>query len=208
MWDNLLRDAVTLFVVIDPVGLLPIYVSVTRFLTPTQRRAAAFRAIGVSAVILLLALVGGQFLLEALHVRLASFQVAGGIVLFLLGLQMLAATEPKHEPEQSAQSDDVAVYPLAIPFIAGPGSMLAVIVLSNKARFSVLEQTGTGVVLLAVLGVTLATLLAADRIQRLIGATGANVVSRVMGLILCALAAESVLSGVETTFFPRSETSP
>ncbi len=204
MWESLLRDAVTLFVVIDPIGLLPIHVSVTRFLSPTQRQGVAWRAVGVSAVILLLALVGGQFLLESLHVRLASFQVAGGIILFLLGLQMLAATEPKHEPEQTTQSADVAIYPLAIPFIAGPGSMLAVIVLSNKARFGILEQARTGVVLLVVLGVTLLTLLAADRIQRLIGATGANVVSRIMGLILCALAAESVLTGIETTFFQPS----
>lgn len=200
MWDGLIRDAITLFVVIDPVGTVPIFVSLTRFSPVAERRAVAFRAIGISTIVLMLFLLGGQFLLNALHIRLTSFQVAGGIVLFLFGLQMVNATEPKGEPEQSTQSADIAVYPLAVPFIAGPGSMLAVIVLADKARFSVLEQTRTAVVLLLVLGLTLFALLSADWIQRRIGGTGSNVVSRVMGLILCALAAETVLSGLESVF--------
>ena len=128
---------------------------------------------------------------------LASYQVAGGIVLFLFALQMVF--DPAHHEQDADQNkgSDVAVFPLAIPSIAGPAAMMAVVVLTDNSRFNIGEQVKTSVAMLAVLGLTLLLMLAASPIQRLIGDGGVNIVRRVMGLLLAALAVQTVVDGVK-----------
>lgn len=139
----------------------------------------------------------GQIVLDAMGISLASYQVAGGIVLFLFALQMVF--DPGHHEQDADQSKgrDVAVFPLAIPSIAGPAAMMAVVVLTDNARFNIGEQVKTSLAMLAVLGLTLLLMLAASPIQRLIGDGGVNIVRRVMGLLLAALAVQTVVDGVK-----------
>jgi len=183
--------------VIDPIGTLPVFFFATRGVPRRLHWRLAVRAVAVAAVVLLAFLVGGQWLLEALGLGLGSFQIAGGIVLFLFALTMIfGEAKPAREIEE-AERDHLAgaVFPLAIPSIASPGAMLAIVILTDNHRHSIPDQAVTGAILLAILGLTLLVLLLAQPLRRLIGDTGANVVSRVMGMILATVAVDSVLHG-------------
>lgn len=193
--DHLVRDFLMLLVTVDPIGTLMVFLGLTVAATADERRRIALRAVGYSTVILLAFIVGGELLLGELGIRLASFQLTGGIVLFLFALQMIFGTgvvalgpaEPGH---------DVAVFPLALPSIASPGSILAVVMLTDNYRHSILDQGLTSSTLLLVMAITLGTLLLADRIHRVIGDAGASVSVRIMGLLLAALATEQVLEAI------------
>ena len=192
--DDYIREFVTVWVVVDPIGTVPVFIAVTATMSSKERRGVAFRAALISALILLAFIVGGQLLLEALEISLVSFQIAGGIVLFLFALQMIFGPgKPESELSENRPSrEDVAVFPLAVPSLASPGAMLAVVVLTDNNRYSVTEQAiTTGVVLLVILA-ALIFMLAAGFINRLIGISGANILSRVMGLILAAVAVDNV----------------
>ena len=199
--ETSLRDATTLFVVIDPIGQIPLFLALTRNATDSERKRIALRCILISAIILGLFILGGQFLLGKLGISLASFQIAGGIVLFLFGLRMIFEEEGKKEPHHLEVKQDIAVFPLAIPSIAGPGTMMAVVLATDRTRFGWVEQIGTTLILLVILGITYVFLRLAAPIQRLIGNTGANVISRVLGLILASLAVEKILEGIKL-FWP------
>lgn len=192
---------VSFFAVIDPIGTVPVFVAVSRHLDEPGKRRMALAATAVAAAILLFFVVAGEIILAAMSVPLPAFKVAGGIVLFLFALTMIfGESKPEEELRMAKSADDSAVFPLAVPSIAGPGSMLAAVLLTENARFGVVEQALTTMVMLLVLGVTLILMLAATRIQRVIGDSGASVVSRVMGLILASVSVESVLSGIRTYF--------
>ncbi len=195
-WHELVFDVVTLWVTIDPIGTVPLYLAVTKNLSPTARRQAAIRASLIAAAILASFLYLGQYLLQEMRIELLSFQISGGIVLFLFALTMIFARESTHEvaPEEG---HDVAVFPLAMPSIAGPGAMLAVVVLTENNTHDLLQQTATCGVMLAVLVANLFLMLAGERIVRLIGRSGLNVLSRVMGMILAAVAVQMVYSAVK-----------
>jgi len=199
MWDGIARDVTTLFVIIDPIGLIPMFLAVTRTHTLAQRHRVAWRCILVAAIILIAFLLGGRFLLHRLDISVQSFQIAGGFVLFLIGLQMIFETEPKREPHSMEREQDVAVFPLAVPAIAGPGTMMALILLTDSDHDvgQLVNPFRTGIILMIILGITYLALRSATSIQRMIGDTGANVVSRLMGLILAALAVETVLKGLK-----------
>jgi multiple antibiotic resistance protein len=194
---DVLKDLVTLIAVIDPVGTIPIYLTATSGMTDAARRRVAVRATFISAGVLLGFVVLGQVVLNAMGISLSSYQVAGGIVLFLFALQMVF--DPGHQKEDADQvkGSDVAVFPVAIPSMAGPAAMMAVVVLTDNATFNVGEQVQTSLAMLAVLGFTLLLMLAASPIQRLIGDGGINIVRRVMGLLLAALAVQTVVDGVK-----------
>ena len=194
---DVIKDLITLIAVIDPIGTIPIYLAATAGLSDEARRGVAVRATLLSAGILLGFVVLGQIVLDAMGISLASYQVAGGIVLFLFALQMVF--DPGHHEQDADQSkgNDVAVFPLAIPSIAGPAAMMAVVVLTDNSRFNIGEQVQTSLAMLAVLGLTLLLMLAASPIQRLIGHGGVNIVRRVMGLLLAALAVQTVVDGVK-----------
>ncbi|SFS87958.1 multiple antibiotic resistance protein [Sulfitobacter marinus] len=198
-WPNLLRELITLFVVIDPIGSLPVFLYATANVPKKLHRSFALRAVLVAGVVLLAFLIGGQFLLESLGLRLGSFQVAGGIVLFLFALSMIFG-EPKPTQEiEAAERDHLAgaVFPLAMPSIASPGAMLAIVILTDNHSNPVSDQVITAALLLLILAVTLALLLMAGKIGRLMGTTGASVISRVMGIILATVAVDATLGGLD-----------
>ena len=187
------KDFATIWTTIDPIGNVAIFAGLTASLTRAERRRTALRATVYAAVILVVAVVAGQIILDAIGIHLHSLKVAGGIILFLFGLQMLFG---RLDAEAGAPEPgrDLAVFPLAVPSIAGPGAMMAVILLTDNDVYTVAEQAQTGVVLLVVLLLTYILLLFSDAILRIIGRQGAAVLVRVMGIILCSLAVEIVLT--------------
>jgi len=199
----IITQFVVLWAVIDPIGSVPVYLSQTQRLTPAQRRKVALKAVAISAGVLLFFLIAGQLLLEAMQIPLPAFQAAGGLVLLLFALSMIFG-ESKPEQEQKiseevshSQLADLAVYPLAIPSIASPGAMMAIVMLTDNHRFSLIDQSITAGVMLSVLVITLLLLLAANSIQKVIGNAGAAIISRVMGLILAAVAVNNLLLGIK-----------
>lgn len=202
MWDQIIEDFVTLWVVIDPIGTVPVFLAVTRHQLESERRATAIKAVFYSGLVLLVFLVGGQLLLEALKISLYSFQIAGSMVLFLFSLTMIFGQgKPAGEQLMETEDDqDVAVFPLAVPSLASPGAMMAIVVLTDNRRFDFAEQAATAGVLVSVLLISLCLLFSANFIKRLIGNAGASIVSRVMGLILAAVAIENMLVAVKQYF--------
>jgi multiple antibiotic resistance protein len=187
------KDFATIWTTIDPIGNVAIFAGLTVSLTRAERRRTALRATVYATVILVVAVVAGQIILDAIGIHLHSLKVAGGIILFLFGLQMLFGRLDA-EPKAPEPGRDLAVFPLAVPSIAGPGAMMAVILLTDNDVYTVAEQAQTGVVLLVVLLLTYILLLFSDAILRIIGRQGAAILVRVMGIILCSLAVEIVLT--------------
>ena len=164
-------------------------------MTAAERRGIAKRATFYAAIILVVAVVIGQIVLDGMGIRLLSLKVAGGIILFLFGLQMLFGSASR-ETGSHEQGRDLAVFPLAVPTIAGPGAIMAVILLTDNDVYTVPEQIQTAVVLLVVLGLTYVLLLVSDMILRVIGQQGAAILVRVMGILLAALSVELVLTAL------------
>ena len=170
-WQAHFREFVTLFVVIDPIGTLPVYLFATANVPARLHRRFALHALGIATLVLMGFLVAGQLVLETLGLRLGSFQIAGGIVLFLFALTMIfGEAKPAREIEE-AERDHLsgAVFPLAMPSIASPGAMLAIVILTDNHSNPIADQAVTAALLLAVLPVTLAVLLLAAPIHRLFG---------------------------------------
>ena len=197
MWQERLTEFVTLWVVVDPLGSVSVFLAVTAGLDPSVRRKAAILSILVAFVALLFFIVAGQVLLTAMGISLPSFQIAGGIVLFLFALRMVLGSVAA-DPGQTKASGglDVAVFPLGIPSVAGPGAMLTVVLLTDNDRFDLVDQALTVAVLAIVLVLTLALFLLAEPVARLIGKSGANIISRVMGMVLAAVAVDMVLKAL------------
>ncbi len=198
-WTALVREFVTLLVVIDPVGTIPVYLYAVRYVPRRLHRRFAIRAVAIATLVLLAFLVGGQVVIETLGLRLGSFQIAGGIILFLFALTMIFGDSKPAQEIAEAERDHLsgAVFPLAMPSIASPGAMLAIVILTDNHRYSVAEQSVTAGLLVLVLVLTLALLFAASFIHRLIGNTGASIISRVMGIVLATIAVDAVLSGFD-----------
>ncbi len=198
-WGNILREFITLLVVIDPVGSIPVFLFAVATVPKKLHRRFAIRAVVIAGLVLLAFLAGGQFLLETLGLRLGSFQIAGGIILFLFALTMIFGESKAESEIEEAGRDHLAgaVFPLAIPSIASPGAMLAIVVLTDNHRQPIIEQAVTAGLLVAVLTLTLLLLLVASYVHRLIGNTGASIVSRVMGIILATIAIDAILGGFD-----------
>ncbi|MDG6895644.1 MarC family protein [Volucribacter amazonae] len=201
MFDSLIVQFVVLWAVIDPIGSVPVYLAKTVGLPLEDRRKIARNAILISAGILVFFLILGQALLEAMQIPLTAFQIAGGLVLLLFALTMIfGESKPEQEIRLSTNLNELAVYPLAVPSIASPGAMMAIVLLTDNHRFSFIDQIFTTIIMLLVLLITYFLLLAANKIQRIIGNTGAAVISRVMGLILAAVAINNMLVGIRDFF--------
>jgi multiple antibiotic resistance protein len=194
---------VTFFVVIDPPGCAPIFAGLTKDHPPAQIRSMAFRSVAIAAGILLFFGLLGEGLLNALGISLAAFRVAGGIMLFLIAIDMVfeRRTERRENRAQNVDSDhdDISVFPMAIPMIAGPGSIASTMLLA--ARSNGLDQS------LVVLGalaanllLTLVALLAARTLMRLLGNKIEAMITRLLGVILAALAAQFVIDGISISF--------
>ncbi|MBY6199046.1 MarC family protein [Vibrio hangzhouensis] len=203
MLSILITQFVVLWAVIDPIGSVPVYLSQTQHLDAQHRRIVAIKAVAIAVGVLLFFLVAGQLLLEAMQIPLPAFQAAGGLVLLLFALTMIfGESKPEEETKLSQEVNknqlaDLAVYPLAIPSIASPGAMMAIVLLTDNHRQSLWDQGVTALVMLAVLIITLLLLLGATTIQKWIGNVGAAIISRVMGLILAAVAVSNLLQGIK-----------
>lgn len=197
--DRLFQDFVTLFVVINPIGTVPLFIALTHHEPAEAVRKTALRSVVIATIILLTFVVIGQLLLRTLEIELGAFRIAGGLVLLIISLRMVLEST-RHPAEETGDRHDVAVFPLATPFIAGPGAILAAVLLTDHTLYSVPQQVGTTLVMLGVLAIQYALLLASGTVNRVLGETGTNVISRIMGLILAALSIETILIGVRTAF--------
>jgi multiple antibiotic resistance protein len=193
--SRFLRDVAILFATIDPIGTVLVFVAITRGHGARDRRRIALRGVLVGGAILLAFMVLGEVVLNAMHVGLRSFQIAGAMFLFFFGAQ-LTFGQGAHAGASPEPGHDIAVFPLALPAIASPGALAAVVVLTNNDVYSIPMQASTAVALLLVLSVTYVLLLSATRIHRMLGNAGAAVLIRVLGLILASLAVELLLQAL------------
>ncbi|HYU11794.1 MAG TPA: MarC family protein [Stellaceae bacterium] len=201
MPGSIVEDLITLFVVLDPVGSIPIFLNATGRLEPRDRRKVALVAVLVALLVLMLFLYCGQYALEAMHISIPAFRIAGAAVLFLFALQMIfGGHHPSGTAEPSRTPTEIAIFPVAMPGIASPGALLAVVLLTDNNRFSLGEQTVTACLTVALLVVVLILLLLAARIQRYLGAAGIMVITQIMGLVLAAFSVQQVLDGLGDVF--------
>jgi|YNPBryunderm2012_1023409.scaffolds.fasta_scaffold01766_9 multiple antibiotic resistance protein len=202
MVETFLYAFVALLVIFDPPGTAAIFIAITPRDTDRERRDQAVRAVGISFAVLTGFALGGEWLMRAMGVTLPAFQVAGGILLFLLATDMVMVRDSglrrttERETAEAERETDIAVFPLAIPLIAGPGAMTTMVLLRGRAGDDPWLLAALGAALAVALLVTLVSLLAAKRLMRLLGETGTNVIGRVLGLVVAALAAQITLDGV------------
>jgi len=185
-----------LWATIDPIGTLVLFAALTSGSTNEQRRKIALKAVVYAAMILIGSVIAGQLILAGMGIRLISLQIAGGIILFLFGLQMIFGKASKASSDQAEPGHDLAVFPLAVPSIASPGAIVAVILLTDNHLYSIPTQAVTSLIMLAVLAVTYIMMLCATPILRVIGKNGAAILVRVMGMVLSALSVEFIMKGL------------
>ena len=199
----------TAFTIIDPVGMIPLTITVTASSTERERGAIVDRAVVVAAAVIFGMAVIGRVILDSLGITLPAFTIAGGILLFLISIDMLFArkTGAKQTPEEEregAESGNPAVFPLAIPMIAGPGTIATVLVLVSIAHGNRYEEALVFAAYASAMIVTWICMRASARLLRLIGNTGIHVVTRLFGILLSALAIQFVINGLaETPLFAR-----
>jgi multiple antibiotic resistance protein len=196
--ERWLTEFVKLWVVIDPIGTLPVFLAVTAGMATASARRVAIHGTLVAFAVLLFFVLLGQVLLNAMEIELSSFQIAGNIVLFLFALTMIFGESKLEEDQKLLRSSDLekAVYPLAIPSIASPGAMLTVMTVTDNSRFSIAEQVETLLQIGLILAALLLLLFFASRIIAVIGNAGASVISRVMGLILASVAVDGIIKAM------------
>ena len=196
---------VTFFVVIDPPGCAPIFASLTSGASAVQRRAMAVRSVAVASGILLVFAIFGEAFLGALGVSLDAFRIAGGVMLFLIALEMVfeKRTERREHRAQDVKAqpahEDISIFPMGIPMIAGPGSIASAMLLTSRA-----DGWGEGALVLGalvvVLGLTLLALLVAGPLMRFLGYRLEAMITRLLGVVLAALAAQFVIDGIRASF--------
>jgi multiple antibiotic resistance protein len=196
MGGTIIRDALLFWATIDPVGTVVLFAALTAARPALERRRVAIRAVLYAAAILVGSVVLGQIILTALGIRLISLQVAGGIILFLFGLQMVFSRHTVETDQRPEPGHDLAVFPLAVPSIASPGAITAAIVATDNDLYSVGEQALSTLVLIVVLAMTLLMMLLAGKILRVLGTHGSEILVRVMGMLLAALSVELVMEAL------------
>ena len=188
-------DLVSLWVAINPFAVLAVFIAVTKDCDARTRRRTAIATVLVSYVVILFFIAVGQIVIEAIGITLHVFEIAGGIVLLLFAVSLVIGQNSRPELPKEDYSN-IAVYPLAIPATAGPGTMLMAMLLTDNTRFGMLQQAQTATAAGAVLVILLVMLLFAQPITRAIGISGASVIQRIMGMILCAVAVNAILTGI------------
>lgn len=210
MLELFLASFVTFFVVIDPPGVTPMFATLTQDMSPSWRQRMAWKSVLVATFILLGFAFGGAWLLDKLHVSMDAFRIAGGLLLFLIAIDMLFETRTQRREARNekvledrrahpGEHDDISVFPLAIPLIAGPGSIASIMLLFAQHgdwanRGAILAGVGANLLL------TLAAFLLAAKLSHMISATVAAMVTRIFGIILAALAAQFVIDGIKSAF--------
>ena len=194
MVEKFIQDALILWATIDPIGTLAIFASQTAHLDEAERRRVALRVVMYATLVLLGAILIGQIILSGMGIRLISFQFAGGIILFLFGIQMIFGSQSGRM--QTEPDHDIAVFPLAIPATATPGAILAVILLTDNHVFPISVQVVTGLITLTIMAVTFLLLYFSSRIIAIIGMNGASILTKIMGMILAALSVELAMNAL------------
>ncbi|MBU3011081.1 MarC family protein [Polaribacter vadi] len=189
------------FAVIDPIGTIPVYLEATKEFDLKYKKKIAIRASVIAFLILLFFIVIGQLILEGMSVSLDAFQISGGVILFLFALTMIFG-DGKPELEKSGITDykHVTIFPIAIPSMASPGAIMAVVLMTDNHLYTIQQQVITTAIVLLVIGITCIILLGANLLQKRIGNYGITVISKIMGLILAAYAVQSILTGITSYF--------
>ncbi|HYT33901.1 MAG TPA: MarC family protein [Ktedonobacteraceae bacterium] len=198
-----IRAFVTFFTIIDPVGLAPVVIALTANLNDAQRSTIVTRAVIISAIIIAFFALVGRFLLDRLGISLYAFNMAGGALLFLVAVDMLfgrpsGARETKTEQEEAATREDISVFPLAIPMIAGPGTIATTILYVDLATPNIFDLLSVAAAITSALFVAWLVMRSSMWIIRHVGRTGILVLSRILGILLAALAIQFILNGIGT----------
>jgi len=196
-----LATFIVFFAVIDPIGTVPVFIAATKGYDAKAKRKIALISSSVAAIILLFFVVAGELILTAMSIPLSAFQIAGGMILFLFALSMIfGESKPEEETRLAEAHHETAIFPLAVPSIAGPGAMLAAVLMTENAKVDIFQQLQVAGVMVFVVFLAMLLMLLASGIHKLIGDAGASVISRVMGLILAAVAVSNTLAGLTTYF--------
>ena len=197
MLEVLVPAFVTLFVVIDPIGLAPLFIALTQGMTPAERNRVGLRALLVAFALLAAFGIFGQGLLTAIGISMPAFRISGGLLLFLIAVDMLfERRSDRRERRTSEALPDPSVFPLAMPLIAGPGALATVVLLASQNSGDLPALVGINAVMLLVLTLTYLLFRASHLVERLLGNTGIVVVTRLLGILLAALSVQFVLDGL------------
>lgn len=197
----IIKTIMFLFAVIDPIGSVPVYLEATKQFDNKHKRKIAIRASVISLFILMFFIFVGQTIMESMDITLDAFQISGGVILFLFALTMILGDgKPESEIHLIKDYKHVTIFPIAMPSIASPGAIMAVVLLTDNHIYSFQEQVITTILVAVVIGLTCLILLTARFVQERIGEYGITVISKVMGLILASYATQSILSGLKGFF--------
>jgi multiple antibiotic resistance protein len=199
--EYLVTAVVTLFVVVDPIGLAPTFVAVTAGLPETAHREVALRSAIIAGGILAITALIGDWLLRQLGITLPAFRIAGGLLLFSIASEMVFGVRIERQSKAAEQAceervRDIAAFPLAIPLMAGPGALTTTVLLAGQAASQPLYLAILIGVIAAIAGLCFAVFLVSSRIARALGITGGIVLSRLLGVLLAALAVQYVIDGL------------
>jgi multiple antibiotic resistance protein len=205
MIDELLKFFVLFFVVVEPISLVPLFAALTEGANEAFRRRMALKAVLIAGAVVLLFAVGGAAFLRVMGISIDAFRIAGGVMLFLIALEMVFARESgtrstSEELDENLKRTDIAVFPLAFPFIAGPGSLAIVLLTFGASRENLVLSAGLLGVVAVVLAITYVLMRLTPVVMRAMGVTGANVVNRLSGVVLAALAVQFIIDGVSAAF--------
>jgi MarC family membrane protein len=202
MLDDWIKFGIAFFVVVEPVSLVPAFATLTTGASDAFRRRMAVKSFVVATIICVLFAAGGAAFLEVMGISLEAFKIGGGVLLFLISLDMVFAREsaPRHttvkEEDEARGRQDISVFPLAFPLITGPGALAAILLAFSEPGLEPLGYLALLAAILVVLLITLGAMLLCGPLMRILGVTGSNVVSRLSGVVLAALAVQYILDGL------------
>jgi multiple antibiotic resistance protein len=205
MVEQLFKFFVVFFVVVEPISLIPLFAGLTEGASAAYQRQMAGKATAIALGICVIFAVAGAKFLDVMGIALSSFRIAGGTLLFLISLEMVFAhpsgtRSTRSEREETLTREDISVFPLAFPFIAGPGALATILLMSGETWGKPGQFAGFLLVVAAVLIVCWLLMLAAPRLMKVLGVTGANVMSRLSGVVLAALAVQFIIDGIRGSF--------
>lgn len=196
MIETTFYAAMTFLVALNPVSLIPMFIAATANVPAEERPRIATRAAAIASVLLVAFAFGGELLFDALGIHLSAFRIAGGLVMLVVGLRMVTGATPPPPTMIGRGGHDVALFPLAMPQIAGPAAIMSAILLTDNEAAAFHEQLAVATVLVAMVGVCYVAMRAAQPLHRMLGDGGANIISRVLGLVLLSVAVEHIMAGL------------
>ncbi len=198
---ELFATVLFLIAVLDPIGSVPVYLEATKEFNKKEKKKVAIRAALIAFLVLLFFIIVGQLILEGMEVSLDAFQISGGVILFLFALTMIFGDgKPEREKGNIKDYKHVTIFPVAIPSIASPGAIMAVVLMTDNHIYTIQQQAITTLLVLTVIVLTCLLLLIANIVQKRIGEYGITVISKIMGLILASYAVQSILTGLKEFF--------